>query len=220
MPKRIDLAGQRFGRWLVRALAPSSPRRLAYECICDCGVVRVVSAGNLRGGLTRSCGCLKIEETVARSTKHGFGSARTERRPPEYTVWMGMRARCSDPGHPSYENYGGRGIAVCARWDDFALFLADVGHRPGRGYSLEREDNNKGYEPGNVHWATAVEQGRNKRNNRFLTMAGRTMTCSDWARETGIPPAQISNRLSKGWPVEKVLTYRRPYNFSPKEPTP
>ncbi len=94
--------------------------------------------------------------------RHGE-STRT-RRTPENTAWQNMRARCLRPSHPSYKNYGGRGVTVCDEWESFEQFLQDVGRRPGPGYSIDRVDNDGGYEPGNVRWATVAQQAANKRS--------------------------------------------------------
>ena len=98
--------------------------------------------------------------------KHGTVHGHTSRSyaPPEYVAWQNMRARCNRATHPSYQYYGGRGIAVCPEWDSFERFLEDVGQRPDPSLSLDRIDNDRGYEPGNVRWATRVEQAANRRN--------------------------------------------------------
>ena len=87
---------------------------------------------------------------------------------PEHRAWIAMRQRCNDPNYHAYADYGGRGIRVCERWDSFELFLEDVGHKPSPDLSLDRFPNNDGnYEPGNVRWATPVEQSQNRRSNKL-----------------------------------------------------
>jgi hypothetical protein len=81
----------------------------------------------------------------------------------EYTIWIGMHQRCSNPLRREYKNYGGRGIRVCKRWDDYAVFLADMGRRPTPAHTLERVDNEGGYSKENCIWATYTQQIRNRR---------------------------------------------------------
>lgn len=155
-------AGTRFGRWTV--VLDDGPRAVA--CRCDCGTERDVCRSTLKAGVTNSCGCLKVERQRAR-IKHGH--KRVDSPTPEYTVWRGMVGRCYDPKNISFKHYGVRGIKVCDRWrSDFAAFLADMGRRPPGGerraaYSIERENNDGDYEPGNCSWATQRDQVRNRR---------------------------------------------------------
>lgn len=121
-------------------------------------------------------------------------------------AWQEMLRRCHDPGRPGYVNYGGRGITVCAAWDDFPAFLAAIGPRPSARHSLERDDVNGNYEPGNVRWATRTEQARNTRRNRKITYGGVTRILTDWASVTGLTVGSIHARLELGWTVEQALT--------------
>lgn len=118
---------------------------------------------------------------------------------PAYDVWANMRQRCEDPASTAYSNYGGRGIAVCERWKDFGAFLEDMGQPPA-GMTIERCDNNRGYEPDNCRWATPLEQGRNKRNNRLLTIGSETQPMSVWAERAGLKVGTLHARLKHGWP--------------------
>lgn len=98
--------------------------------------------------------------------KHGHNQRGS--RSTEYTIWVGIRSRTLNVDNPLYPYYGGRGITLCERWNDFATFLADVGFRPSASHSLDRIDNNEGYRPDNVRWATRKEQSRNRRNNILI----------------------------------------------------
>ncbi len=125
---------------------------------------------------------------------------------PERYVWDSMKQRCTNPLAQAYADYGGRGIRVHPPWlVSYQAFLADVGPRPGPGYSLERKEVNGHYEPGNVVWATQVEQNRNTRSNRLLTHEGLTLTLAEWSERTGVPRGSIHNRLNMGLPVAEVL---------------
>jgi hypothetical protein len=139
-----------------------------------------------------------------KATTHGG------RRTPEYKVWAGMRARCYCETNPRYADYGGRGIRVCERWRDFAAFLADMGPRPSPRHELDRfPDNNGNYRPGNCRWATATQNGRNKRNNRRIVFDGKCLCVTEWAEVTGLTTAAINQRLDDGWSIERTLTTPR-----------
>ena len=124
---------------------------------------------------------------------------------PAYKSWANMLQRCTNPNNPAFADYGGRGITCCVRWETFAYFYADMGDRPP-GLTLERIDNERGYEPGNCRWATRAEQNRNRRGRRLLTHNGETLRISEWAQRLGIAEPKLRERLDKGWPLELALT--------------
>lgn len=192
-----NLAGQKFNKLTALERAGfrtlSHCRKSLWKCRCECGVEVIVAQVDLVSGGTKSCGCLIGKH---KRTHGGTGT-------PEFRIWDSMRRRCADP---SYKDYGGRGIKVCERWQDFANFLADMGKRPSPDHSLDRyPDNNGDYEPANCRWATRVEQSNNRRSSRTLTINGETKTYAEWERETGLPPGRVFTRLKMGWKPEEVL---------------
>lgn len=162
--RRQHFEGRRFGRLVVEAKAASVRGRAGWRCRCDCGQTLVVCGDDLRGGGTRSCGCLHHESVTHNGllTRHGHARGR---RTPEYRSWRGMMQRCYDQHCRAYKWYGARGISVCARWHRFEAFLEDMGSRPD-GLTLDRIDNDGNYEPGNCRWVTMKEQLRNRRPRR------------------------------------------------------
>lgn len=117
-----------------------------------------------------------------------------------------MRDRCNRESHSEYKNYGGRGIIICERWNDFALFLFDMGPRP-YGTSIDRINVNGNYEPINCRWATRKEQARNSTNCVFLEHNGQRKTMAEWGETTGIGGDTIEARINRlGWDVARTLT--------------
>jgi hypothetical protein len=132
--------------------------------------------------------------------------ARGVYRDSEYRSWDGLIRRCTCSAEPSWHNYGGRGITVCERWLSYENFLADMGPKPSRKHSLDRIDVNGNYEPGNCRWATVNEQQRNRRNNKLVTFGSKTQCLTAWAEELHLPLYTLSQRLNRGWSVEKAFT--------------
>lgn len=125
---------------------------------------------------------------------------------PEYRVWAEMRRRCRNSKRKDFVNYGGRGITICARWEDFHAFLSDMGPRPSSTYSLDRINNDGDYEPGNCRWVTRLEQNNNKRTSRILEFGGRSLNLAGWGRTLGIPAHILSWRIRNGWSVSRALS--------------
>lgn len=118
--------------------------------------------------------------------------------------WHAMRDRCLNSRNERYHRYGGRGIDICPEWNTFAQFYLDMGDRP-EGYSLERVDNDKGYERGNCKWALPKEQSNNTRRCVFIEHRGKRQTVAQWSRETGIRTATLRARIRRGWTIAQVF---------------
>lgn len=177
-------------------------RSAVFEC--ECGKTVIAFVDHVKGGQTTSCGCYHRERSSEAATRHGHtcGGKIT----PEFRAWKHLIERCTDPKNKQFKDYGGRGITVCGEWkESFAKFLADVGRKP-IGATIDRIDNSKGYQPGNCRWVTSSRNNRNKRNNRLVTLDGKTMCCADWADEFGISQGTLHYRLKAGWSVEQALT--------------
>lgn len=170
-------------------------------CRCVCGVEVMCREDRLRGGRRVSCGrgCRYVEMwPLYRAEKNS---------------WANAIARCFDARTRGYANYGGRGITVCDSWRrDFWAFLSDMGPRPGRGYSLDRIDVNRSYEPGNCRWATMSEQRRNSRDTIFVEFDGMRRKLCDLCEELGKNYAVVNGRLNIGWSLTDALANPvRPY---------
>ncbi len=196
----IDMTNRRCGRLLPTKIAGHTKRGgLIWECTCDCGKITNVDGYSLRKGLIKSCGCLLIEGTKLRFTKHGLCEKTT------YNKWKSMLRRCYDPKSPAYKNYGGRGIKVCDRWRNFSNYYDDIGDIP-KGLSIERIDNNTGYSPENCKIATRTEQNRNQRRNKKITYNGESLILIEWCEKLKLNYRSVASRLKRGWSVEKALT--------------
>lgn len=135
-------------------------------------------------------------------TTHGLCRTR------EYTIWAGMKYRCSNPNSRIFNRYGGRGIRVCERWQKFEAFLEDMGFSPSAKHSIERSDVNGDYTPDNCRWATPAEQSRNTTRSTYLEFNGKRQTVADWAIELGVTQTCLRVRLRNGWTIEQTLMTR------------
>ena len=159
----IDLIGLRFGRLLVieRGLSTGGNRGARWVCLCDCGGVKTVRSDALKGGITRSCGCLISETATSFHTKHGHSKVGNVSR--TYSSWQSMKDRVLNPRFKQHKDYSGRGITICDEWaNSFSSFLKDMGVRPD-GKELDRINNDLGYFKENCRWATHKENMNNRR---------------------------------------------------------
>jgi hypothetical protein len=190
--------GQRFGSLVLLAEAPMRNKyhRRVYAQ-CDCGNLADVGLPEIKNGKTQSCGCGRVQHAHASGGK----TSRT------YSTWRAMKARCLNPKHPGYAEYGGRGIAICQQWiDSFENFLTDMGERPAR-MTLDRfPDVNGNYQPGNCRWATVRDQQNNRRFTVIIEHRGIKKALTEWADEIGITSESLYKRIQVyGWSPEKAL---------------
>lgn len=196
--------GQRVHRWVVVRMGEplvsrSGRSRRRWHCRCDCGAVKLVLEQSLRlawrseTGGSRSCGCLVIESSM----RHGHN--RGQHPTSEYMAWLAAKKRCGNPRHPSFKRYGGRGIRMCARWEDsFEAFLQDMGRKPDPAYSLDRIDPNGDYAPTNCRWASIDVQNRNRTGVRWYEFEGQPALLSDVAEFFGITRDEARELDRKG----------------------
>lgn len=152
---------------------------------------------------------------VAVFSKHGQSTG--DQKSGAYRSWRKMLQRCTSPNAINWHNYGGRGIRVCDRWRaSFADFLSDMGEQPSTVHSLERTDNDRGYEPGNVVWATKTDQSRNRRNTRLLEIDGVAAPMVVWAEAAGVNECTIHSRLDQGKSDSEAVFMPSRYSTSPK----
>ena len=190
-----------MGKLLVSKYMGTDIRRNAlWECICDCGKIKIALGTKLRNGSIKSCGCLikTTQFTKEKSTKHG------KSRDQIYKIWQSMLTRTRTKTKKSHL-YFDKGIKVCERWMSFDNFYTDMGEKP-EGKSIDRIDGNKGYSPENCRWATLEEQNNNTSKNHLITAFGKTMTLALWGKELNIKPNTICHRIRRGWSAEKALT--------------
>ena len=203
MRKRITIeVGDRYSNLVVTELTTSGRHKLAV-CHCDCGNTTTTNIYKLSSGHTKSCGCRRGANRSSTAVRNPPGSSKKD----GYLAWQGMITRCTNKNHKWYHRYGGRGVTIDQSWiDSFHKFMSDMGPRPTKKHSIERKDNNKGYEPGNCVWATKTTQNCNRGNyNRVYEMDGQRMCLAEWIRATGVNGGKLRARIRIGWDFVRAI---------------
>lgn len=164
MPISKNEIGNTYGRLLViEKVGTTKKHGFMYKCVCSCGNMATVRGACLRSGNTKSCGCLVKEQNKVNPHNHKHGLSYQHL----YRLWARIKTRCFNKSQPQYNDYGGRGITMYSAWINNATEFCDyinktLGPRPTN-HSLDRIDNNQGYLPGNLRWATRQQQNENRR---------------------------------------------------------
>lgn len=205
MAELMDLTGMQFERLEVICEAErtnyGARRRL---CECRCGNKKIVYQRALVSGHTRSCGCLRKEELIKRSTKHNCCNTRI------YNIYDSMKKRCLNRNEQAYPNYGGRGNLICEEWlgengfENFYKWSMENGYDDK--LTIDRINVNGNYEPSNCRWVTYREQNRNKRNNIVILWNGETKILKDLCIELGMNYQTVKMRVHHGWEINRALT--------------
>ncbi len=193
--------GEKFGFWSFTS--PGEGYR--WVMTCQCGVVRSVRSQDIRQNASTSCGCAAPKRVNPlgglKNKTHGvdYGSKL-------YRTWRNAKNRCFNPNAIKFSSYGAVGITMWEGWvKDFPAFAAYLGEPPTPLHSLDRIDNCKGYEPGNVRWATSIEQANNKKDSIFIEIEGESKTIRELSEYSGLKPTTITHRYRSGWPIENLF---------------
>ena len=166
---------------------------ILYNVICECGNKKTVLGSSLRNGSSKACN----------NCKHKLTGTHGKYKTKEYKTWKSMRFRCDAKNN--YKNYSLKGITVCDEWNDFNIFLKDMGLAPTKKHSIDRINVYKGYNKNNCRWATDKVQARNRTNNKLIEYNGQVKCISEWCEGLNMPYNTFSNRLKRGWSIEKTI---------------
>jgi hypothetical protein len=211
MGKFLDLSGYRFGRLTVAGRdGYVGNHQVAWVCRCDCGGETRTTSTKLKSGHTQSCGCLQKERASEVQNIHGLCA---DGRHPLLNTYTAMIGRCHRETSQDFATYGARGIAVCDRWrfgegekTGFQCFVEDMGPRPSKRHTIDRENNERGYSPDNCRWATPTDQARNRRSNTTVVVDGKRVSLRSFCQKHNLRYEVIQWRLKEGFSLDRAIT--------------
>jgi len=212
-----EIIGNKYGRLVVLNQENSIKGHKMVKCICECGNYTIIRASALTSKNTFSCGCLNIEtRPISLAKGHNIRANGAINNKDEYRCYQHMKSRCYTPTDAKYKNYGARGIIVCERWlntNGFKNFLLDMGKRPSKSHSIERDKINGNYEPNNCRWATNQIQSRNKTTTIRLHFNNIEYCQSDFAELCNVTDHSIEYHLKKGKTPTEIFNYFNNKNY-------
>lgn len=192
--KAKNLLGQHFGTLLVTAYAGSNKKNTLWEVRCTaCGTTKTLNSSDLQRA--KSCGCIPGNKGTHRMTNT-----------PQYAVYRSMIARCKNPKHPAWKNYGGRGISVHENWSSFENFWADMAPTYQPGLVLDRINNDESYSKENCRWVTYQESANNRRNTKYITTPMGTIPLALAAKKFNIGASTLHYRQNAKVPDNLLLS--------------
>jgi hypothetical protein len=199
--RKVPNPGDKYNFWTFLGGQESVNGQMYGLFKCVCGKERSVQIRSVKAEKSTSCGC-----QVNPAKKHGdAGSA-------IHQLWKRIKGRCYNKNNPDYKDYGGRGIGVYPGWiNDFSAFKeyihSNLGERPSPEFSLDRMDNNKSYQPGNLRWADKYQQANNRRNKVRVTLFGKEETIASLAARSGISYETLHHRITaQGLSAEDAIS--------------
>jgi len=191
--KEGELVGESLYLKEVASTDVKNKRRARF--VCRCGNIFEARIDAVKENA--SCGCAHLDKV----TTHG-----QSKNGREYRIWAGMKTRCTNSTAPEYSLYGGRGVKICERWENFVYFYQDMGRCPSPKHSLDRfPDKNGNYEPNNCRWATSTEQIRNRRNTIMVTYKEITKPLIEWCEDFGLRYRFTYRRIKAGRSAEDAF---------------
>lgn len=210
---------KKYGRLtLINKTNETKNKRTLYLFKCDCGNFKKVPLSYVTSGDTTSCGCL-YKETRKGKFKHGLKQTHKK----IYATWTGLRDRCNNSNNKYYNDYGGRGIKVCERWNNFINFLEDMGSPPDNvnRWSIDRINVNGDYEPLNCRWATDNEQANNRTNTKYIIYKNIKYTIRDFCKNFNLDYKLVYSRVFSGIrnPELLLINKKEPLSITYQEET-